>query len=167
MQEFISNHNLSLVALSCMVSVLGAFVTLYAADYIVDSNGRIRFGCLDQTAGQTFRLWVRNTGVKQRRYTLEHSGFGKTNWLLETSPGFPSKEKKAMSEKKPKPAKNRGDTMMTIGVLMIVASILLPMVNIAVGETTNMVLLIGGVLIAIVGVSVRGNLRKKAGKAGK
>lgn len=46
MQEFISSHDLSVVALSYLVSVVGAFVALYVADYIADDNGNIRFGWL-------------------------------------------------------------------------------------------------------------------------
>lgn len=46
MQEFISSHDLSVVALSYLVSVVGAFVALYVADYIADDNGTIRFGWL-------------------------------------------------------------------------------------------------------------------------
>lgn len=70
-----------------------------------------------------------------------------------------------MAEGKTKPEKNRGDTMMAIGVVMVVASILLPFINIATGATINSVLLWGGLGIAIVGLSVRSNLRKKAKKA--
>lgn len=67
-----------------------------------------------------------------------------------------------MSEKKPKPAKNRGDSMMALGALMIAASILLPMIGFATGETENLVLLLGGLGIAVVGWTVRSNLRKKS-----
>jgi len=70
-----------------------------------------------------------------------------------------------MAEAKTKPEKNRGDTMMAIGVIMIVASILLPFINIATGQTINSILLWGGLGIAIVGVAVRSNLRKKVKKA--
>ncbi|MBL39536.1 MAG: signal protein [Xanthomonadales bacterium] len=46
MQQFIDSHDLSVVALSYLVSVLGAFVALYVADYIADEKGNIRFGWL-------------------------------------------------------------------------------------------------------------------------
>lgn len=46
MQAFINSHDLSVVALSYLVSVVGAFVALYVADYIADDHGNIRFGWL-------------------------------------------------------------------------------------------------------------------------
>lgn len=46
MQSLVNSHDLALVALSYVVSVVGAFVALYVADYIADDNGNIRFGWL-------------------------------------------------------------------------------------------------------------------------
>jgi len=46
MQWFTSNYDPGVVALSYLVSVVGAFVSLYIADYIRDTDGRIHFGWL-------------------------------------------------------------------------------------------------------------------------
>ncbi|NBD94854.1 MAG: hypothetical protein GVY11_00035 [Gammaproteobacteria bacterium] len=46
MQSFIGNHDLSLVALSYGISVVGALVSLYLAEFIVDREGRFHFGWL-------------------------------------------------------------------------------------------------------------------------
>lgn len=68
-----------------------------------------------------------------------------------------------MSKEKKKHAKNSGDTLMTVGVLMIVASILLPLAGVAMSESTNLGLLLGGLGIAVVGWALRNSLRRKAG----
>jgi NO-binding membrane sensor protein with MHYT domain len=46
MQSFIANHELSLVGLSYLISVVGALVSLYLAEFIVDRKGRFHFGWL-------------------------------------------------------------------------------------------------------------------------
>lgn len=46
MQSFIGNHDLSLVALSYGISVVGAVVSLYLAEFIVERDGRFNFGWL-------------------------------------------------------------------------------------------------------------------------
>ncbi len=46
MQSFLGSHDLSLVALSYGISVIGALISLYLADFIVERNGRINFGWL-------------------------------------------------------------------------------------------------------------------------
>jgi NO-binding membrane sensor protein with MHYT domain len=46
MESFIASHDLTLVALSYLVAVIGAFVSLYISDYIVGRNGSIQFGWL-------------------------------------------------------------------------------------------------------------------------
>ncbi|OAB55201.1 hypothetical protein AY599_13565 [Leptolyngbya valderiana BDU 20041] len=46
MESFIASHDLSLVALSYLVAVVGAFVSLYISDYIVQRDGAIQFGWL-------------------------------------------------------------------------------------------------------------------------
>lgn len=63
-----------------------------------------------------------------------------------------------------KPAKNRGDTYMVIGALMIALSIILPMLGLGLEDTVYRFLLYGGLGIAIIGVAVRGSLRRKASK---
>lgn len=68
-----------------------------------------------------------------------------------------------MSIEKKKPAKNAGDSLMTIGVLMILASILLPLFGVAMTESTNLGLLLGGLGVAVVGWALRNSLRRKAG----
>lgn len=50
MQSFIGSHDLSLVALSYVISVVGALVSLYLADFIVERNGRINVGWLTLAA---------------------------------------------------------------------------------------------------------------------
>lgn len=46
MQAFIGSHDLPLVALSYCISVVGALVSLYLAEFIVDRDGRFHFGWL-------------------------------------------------------------------------------------------------------------------------
>lgn len=46
MDTFIASHDLTLVGLSYLVSVVGAFVSLYISDYIVSRDGSIQFGWL-------------------------------------------------------------------------------------------------------------------------
>lgn len=46
METFLASHQLGLVGLSYVVSVLGAFISLYVADYIVGRDGAIQFGWL-------------------------------------------------------------------------------------------------------------------------
>jgi NO-binding membrane sensor protein with MHYT domain len=46
MANFIASHDLVLVALSYLVAVIGAFVSLYISDYIVGRDGSIQFGWL-------------------------------------------------------------------------------------------------------------------------
>lgn len=46
MQWLFANHDPALVLLSYVVSVVGAFVALYTAEYITDARGRIRPGWL-------------------------------------------------------------------------------------------------------------------------
>lgn len=66
-----------------------------------------------------------------------------------------------MSEPKPIPAKNRGDAIMAVGAAMIALSIVLPMIDIAMGETLNLILTFGGLGFAVVGFLVRSRLRRK------
>lgn len=67
-----------------------------------------------------------------------------------------------MSKERKKPARNSGDSLMTIGVLMILASILLPLIGVAMSESTNLGLLLGGLGIAVAGWALRNSLRRKA-----
>ena len=69
-----------------------------------------------------------------------------------------------MSDSKAKPARNFGDTMMSVGVVMIVLSILLPMFNFALSETMNMFLWFGGLGVAVLGWAQRNQLRRKANR---
>jgi NO-binding membrane sensor protein with MHYT domain len=46
MTSFVASHDLGLVALSYLVSVIGALVSLYISDYIVSRDGSIQFGWL-------------------------------------------------------------------------------------------------------------------------
>lgn len=69
-----------------------------------------------------------------------------------------------MASSEGKPAKNRGDTYMAIGALMIALSIVLSMLGLALGDLVYQFLLYGGLGIAIVGVAVRSSLRRKARK---
>jgi NO-binding membrane sensor protein with MHYT domain len=50
MEQFIESHNWLLVAVSYLVAVVGAFVSLYIADYIVDRSGKLNFGWLTLAA---------------------------------------------------------------------------------------------------------------------
>jgi len=50
MQEFIASHDMALVALSYAVSVVGAFISLYLADFIVERNRHINLGWLTLAA---------------------------------------------------------------------------------------------------------------------
>lgn len=50
MQGFIASHDMALVALSYLISVTGALISLYLADFIVERNGRINFGWLTLAA---------------------------------------------------------------------------------------------------------------------
>lgn len=46
MQAFVASHNLALVGLSYLISTLGALISLYLADFILQRNDRINFGWL-------------------------------------------------------------------------------------------------------------------------
>lgn len=50
MQSFIASHDLDLVALSYAVSVVGAFISFYLAQFIRDREGRINFSWLSLSA---------------------------------------------------------------------------------------------------------------------
>lgn len=50
MQGFIASHDMALVSLSYLISVIGALISLYLADFIVERNGRINFGWLTLAA---------------------------------------------------------------------------------------------------------------------
>lgn len=50
MQNFMASHDLALVALSYAISVVGALISLFLADFIVERNGRINFGWLSLAA---------------------------------------------------------------------------------------------------------------------
>jgi NO-binding membrane sensor protein with MHYT domain len=50
MQAFIASHDLALVGLSYVISVIGALISLYLADFIVERDGRINFGWLSLAA---------------------------------------------------------------------------------------------------------------------
>lgn len=71
---------------------------------------------------------------------------------------------KTVAESKSKPEKNRGDTWMGLGALMIAVSIVLPFIGINVGSAIDQGLLYGGVVVAVVGLGIRSSLRRKAKK---
>lgn len=50
MQSFIASHDLSLVGLSYVISVVGAVISLYLAEFIVDRDGRLNLGWLSLAA---------------------------------------------------------------------------------------------------------------------
>lgn len=50
MEQFIASHNWALVALSYLVAVVGAYVSLFIADYIVDRNEQLNYGWLSLAA---------------------------------------------------------------------------------------------------------------------
>jgi NO-binding membrane sensor protein with MHYT domain len=50
MESFIGSHDLGLVALSYVISTVGAFVSLYLAEFIVDRSGRFHYGWLTLAA---------------------------------------------------------------------------------------------------------------------
>ena len=50
MEQFIASHNFGMVGVSYLVSVVGAFVSLYVAEYIVNKQGEINYGWLSLAA---------------------------------------------------------------------------------------------------------------------
>lgn len=50
MQAFFASHDLALVGLSYVISVIGALISLYLADFIVGRDGRINLGWLSLAA---------------------------------------------------------------------------------------------------------------------
>jgi len=70
-----------------------------------------------------------------------------------------------MAASKQKPEKNRGDTWMALGALMVALSVVLSFIGISLGSTGDQVMLYGGLVIAILGVAIRSSLRRKAKKS--
>lgn len=69
-----------------------------------------------------------------------------------------------MSKSKSKPTKNRGDTWMAVGALMVALSIILDFIGIEISAAVNQGLLWGGLILAILGVGIRSSLRSKEKK---